>query len=245
MAINGGSGDTLAEGKTITLRFYFCCGSTSTGRYAMIQNVCIKGLAIGGTVNTVGIQGNIWYPNKKIIPNTRVMLSGSVKDSTTVSGTYTFNESSGGNYTVRVIKNNDVAKANGITAIDIALIQSHILGKNLLNSKYKYIAADVNGDGNISALDLVYIKRMILGIDTIFPVKKLWVFMDSSYLFPDTTHPFPLKDSISVNGLMVNQQNQTFTGIKLGDVNWDWDPSVAKPAIKLSGDMKLEEDVEN
>ena len=243
LAINGGSGDTLASGKTITLRFYFCCGSTSTGRYGMIQNVCLKGLPIG-TVNTVSIQGNIWYPNMKVIPNTKVMLSGAGLDSTLVSGTYTLNEPSGGNYTIRVTKNNDVAKANGVTAVDLALIQSHILGKNPLNSKYKYIAADVNGDGSITAVDLVYIKRLILGIDSVFPVKKLWVFVDSSYIFPDTTHPSPLKDSISIIGLSVNKLNQTFIGIKLGDVNWDWNPVIAKPAaksaMKLNGEIKLE-----
>ena len=190
------------------------------------------------------IQGNIYYPNKKIIPNTKVMVSGSGLDSTIVSGSYTLNEASGGNYTLRVLKNNDVAKSNGVTALDLALIQSHILGKARLNSPYKYIATDVNGDGKITALDLVYIKRLILGIDTVFPVKKLWVFIDSSYVFSDTTNPFPFKDSISINGLSVNMQNLTFIGIKLGDVNWDWNPAIAKPAsktaMKLNGELKLE-----
>ena len=108
--------------------------------------------------SNISIQGNIWYPNKKIIPNTTVKLSGSNLDSTMVTGAFTMNEAPGGNYTLRVAKTNDVAKANGITALDLALIQSHILGKSRLNSVYKNIAADVNGDGNITAIDLVFIK---------------------------------------------------------------------------------------
>ena len=138
-----------------------------------------------------------------------------------------------GNYTITPSKNNDINKANGVTAVDIALTQAHILGKNFLNSPYKIIAADVNGDGKVTALDIVYMKRLVLGIDTTFNnsvtnEKRLWAFVDSSYNFPDTTIPFPFKDSISYISLNTNQANQTFIGIKLGDLNWDWNPALAK-----------------
>ena len=110
------------------------------------------------------------------------------------------------------------------------------MGKNIFNSPYKLIAADVNGDGKVTALDIVYIKRLILGIDSTFnntltSQKRLWTFVDSSYKFPDTTNPFPLKDSISFAGLNALKTNQTFIGCKLGDVNWDWNPAVARPQM--------------
>ena len=89
----------------------------------------------------------------------------------------------------------------------------------------------MNGDGRITALDIVYIKRMILGIDTAFTGNKLWAFVDSSYQFPDTTNPFPYKDSISFTRLNADISNQTFIGCKLGDVNWDWNPAVARPMV--------------
>ena len=134
---------------------------------------------------------------------------------------------------IRPFKNNDINKTNGITTLDMALIQSHILGKNKLNSPYKIIAADVNGDSKVTTLDIVYMKRLILGLDTTFTnttngQKRLWAFVDSSYSFPDTTNPFPFKDSISYVGLSANKTNQTFIGVKLGDVNWDWNPLIAK-----------------
>ena len=52
--------------------------------------------------------------------------------------------------------------------------------------------------------------------------------MDSAYQFVDSTNPFPYKDSISFTNLASNKTNQTFIGIKLGDVNYDWNASVAK-----------------
>ena len=149
------------------------------------------------------------------------------------TGSYQFALLKVGNYKLKASKNNDINKTNGVTSLDLALVQSHILQKNILNSPYKLIAADVNGDGKVTALDLVYMKRLILGLDTTFTntstkEQRLWAFVDSSYKFPDTTNPFPFKDSISYTGLNANQTNQTFIGIKLGDVNWDWNPAIAK-----------------
>ena len=143
-----------------------------------------------------------------------------------------------GNVAIHPIKNNDINKTNGVTTLDLALTQSHILGKTLLNSPYKIIAADVNGDSKITTLDLVYMKRLILGIDTTFTnstikENRLWAFVDSSYQFSDTTNPFPFKDSISFTGINATQNNQTFIGIKLGDVNWDWNPALARPINKV------------
>ena len=81
-------------------------------------------------------------------------------------------------------------------------------------------------------------KRLILGLDTTFTKTStkenmLWAFVDSSYKFADSTNPFPFKDSISYTNLNANKTNQTFIGIKLGDVNWDWNPALARslPAL--------------
>ncbi len=147
----------------------------------------------------------------------------------------TFNTS---NVIIQPTKNNDINKTNGVTTLDIAYTQSHILGKNKLNSPFKLIAADVNGDGKVSTLDIVYMKRLILGIDTTFTnstikENRLWAFVDSSYQFPDTTNPFPFKDSISYIGLSANKTNQTFIGVKLGDVNYDWNPALARIPSKV------------
>lgn len=46
LTLGGMGGDTLYAGETITIRMYFSCGSTSTGRYAMLKNVIVKGEAL-------------------------------------------------------------------------------------------------------------------------------------------------------------------------------------------------------
>lgn len=51
---------------------------------------------------------------------------------------------------------------NGVTTFDIALISRHLLDIENFNSPYKRIAADADHDGDISAADMLYIRKIIL-----------------------------------------------------------------------------------
>ena len=194
------------------------------------------------------ITGNILAPSATIfkpVSGAIVSLIGTntVNTNSTV-GVYGFSNFATGNYKLKASKNNDVNKTNGVTSLDIALVQSHILGKSPLKSPYKIIAADVNGDGKVTALDIVYMKRLILAIDTTFTYgtakdKRLWSFVDSSYKFPDTTNPFPYKDSLMYTSLNASQTNQTFIGCKLGDVNWDWNTAIPKQSASTMNALEL------
>ena len=198
------------------------------------------------TISKLALSGNLITANNKVIPKATISVSGASSQTGLFSNNYSINcIAAASDLVVRANKNNDVNKANGVTTLDIALIQSNILQKSILSSPYKLIAADVNGDGKVTTLDIVYIKRLILGLDTTFSKavtgeKKLWAFVDSSYVFPTPSNPFPYKDSISYTGFNASKNNQTFIGCKLGDVNWDWNPAVAKPyndvvnAVELS-----------
>ena len=134
----------------------------------------------------------------------------------------------GANFIIKPTKNNDLKKNNGVSSIDVILVQNHILNKIKLNSPYKIIAADVNNNKSISNIDVIFMKRLILGTDSTFTGNKLWAFVDSAYKFADTTNPFPYKDSISFSNLTSSKTNQTFIGVKLGDVNYDWNPALAR-----------------
>ena len=198
------------------------------------------------SIKNNNISGNIQHPSKgNVIQNVSVYYSGTINGNSIGTGNYNFScLPNSTNETIKLFKNNDLSKTNGVTALDIALVQSHILGKSQLNSPYKLIAADVNGDGKVTALDIVYIKRLVLGIDTTFTNTttkqiRLWAFVDSSYKFPDTTNPFPYKDSISYTGLSASKTNQTFIGCKLGDVNWDWNPAIPKPMVNNKNAIEL------
>lgn len=43
VALNGATGVTIAAGQTLTVRVYLSCSSSSTGRYALLRNVALKG----------------------------------------------------------------------------------------------------------------------------------------------------------------------------------------------------------
>ena len=181
------------------------------------------------------------------VKNVSVNITGDAVQSIISQGDYFWSPATGsGNYTITPYKNNDVTKSNGVTALDIALIQSHILQKNLFNDAYKCFAADINNDGNVSTLDIVYMKRLILGMDTTFKDKntnqyKLWSFIDTKKNFSDPTNPFKSCTNCSTP----NSYNESFSqnisatcttsiinfyGLKLGDVNWDWNPAMARQA---------------
>jgi len=202
--------------------------------YATATGIYHLAIMDSSNSNTI-VSGKITTPKHNAVKGVAINYTGTSNGSniTDSIGNYNLGLFSNGNYTITPTKNNDINKTNGVTTLDLALTQAHILGKNLLNSPYKLIAADVNGDGKVTALDLVYMKRLILGLDTTFTntstkEQRLWAFVDSSYKFPDTTNPFPFKDSISYTGLNASQTNQTFIGVKLGDVNWDWNPAIAR-----------------
>lgn len=177
--------------------------------------------------------GRLIMPNNKLIRGATVNLSNLYSFTSATDGSFNASSVTPKNYVIKCSKNNDITKANGVTATDVLLIQRHILNTTKLNSAYKIIAADVTGDKIINSTDILRIKRLILGTDTTFTSaargSRLWEFVDSAYTFPDTTNPFPFKDSIvSAATLNSNKTNQTFIGVRLGDVNYDWNPTVSR-----------------
>ncbi|MBK9582106.1 MAG: hypothetical protein IPO48_09480 [Saprospiraceae bacterium] len=64
---------------------------------------------------------------------------------TLVNGTFGEIHPNGFNYTVTAAKNSDFL--NGVSTLDLVMIQRHILGLHALDSNYKMIAADANKDG--------------------------------------------------------------------------------------------------
>ncbi len=208
----------ILKAKGINSGIYKLYASNACGNDTLTTAVVVKALISGRIITPF----NTPVQTVSLLDNNNVVgiYSGAYQYQTTLDTPSVF----------RSLKNNDADKNNGISSIDILLIQAHILQKQLLNTPYKLIAADVNGSNSITALDLVYIKRVILGLDTTFPGNRLWAFVDSNYVFPDKTNPFPYKDSLYFDGNTSVQNNQTFIGVKLGDVNNDWDSTVARPA---------------
>jgi hypothetical protein len=63
----------------------------------------------------------------------------------------------------------DDSYLKGVSTLDILLIQNHILGTIPFTSNYNLLAADVNGSESVTGVDLVTIRKLILGKLDSFP----------------------------------------------------------------------------
>ena len=110
---------------------------------------------------------------------------------------------------------------NGVSTFDLLLIQKHILGVQLLDSPYKIIAADIDANGNITTLDLIRMRKVILGVDTAFEGNTSWRFIWAGYSFLDPTNPldeaFP--EVLQFGAVNLADLTDGFIAVKVGDVN--------------------------
>ena len=223
---------------------------SNAGYYVVVASngACSKTDSVNVSINNTNIysiEGRIITPINKSISNAQLILSGFSNDtSTSVAGDYKFKHLAYGDYSIKVKKNNDIKKNNGVSGIDLILITNHILNKARFTNPYKLIAADANGNKGISNIDLIYLKRLILAIDTSLPLNRLWTFVDSAYVFADTTNPFPFRDSINVANLSSIEKSKTFIGVRLGDVNYDWNVTFGRSTTKPVELIYLISDVE-
>jgi hypothetical protein len=104
---------------------------------------------------------------------------------------------------------------NGVSTFDLVIITKHILGMQAFDSPYQYWAADVNGSKTVTTLDMVYIQKVILGINTSFPVQKNWI----SYFDTGNAQAWAQSESMNCQNLQSGDE-LSIKAIKLGDVNF-------------------------
>ena len=166
------------------------------------------------------ISGKITTPTGENVEAVEVLLSGTSENTMTTNtdGQFMFNMETGNDYTVTPVK--DIHPLNGVSTFDLVLISKHILGITTFDSPYKYVAADVNKSGTITAFDMVQLRQLILNIATEFSNNDSWRFVDANYEFtsanPAAENFNEFYNIISLNGHM---ENMDFVGIKVGDVN--------------------------
>lgn len=107
---------------------------------------------------------------------------------------------------------------NGVTTLDLIKIQKHLLGIEMLPSPYKLIAADANNSENVSALDLVELRKLILGVYPELPNNKAWRFIPDNFVFAELMDPWPFVEYFTPEGIDTSDI-YNFTGVKIGDVN--------------------------
>ena len=140
-------------------------------------------------------------------------------DMTELDGRFEFSDNDmSRDYEVSGIKDGD--DNNGVSTIDLVRIQRHILGVDLLDSPYKMIAADVNGDQRINGQDLVELRKLILGIYSELPENDSWMILNADSQL-DINNPWAYDLTRNINDLSLDMINEDFIGVKIGDVDND------------------------
>ncbi len=110
----------------------------------------------------------------------------------------------------------------GISTFDIIQTQKHILQVQRLESPYQIIAADLDGNGNVTTLDLLRMRRLILNLMTdVETTGSPWRFIPAGYEFVDPANPLdePFPTLLDFSTTPVTTFNDGFIAVKLGDVN--------------------------
>jgi hypothetical protein len=191
----------------------------------IVQDYCLTFIDIQDNNNACKsgnnrIAGSLMTDTDQPVKDVSVALQGSnMKVMTTNNGIFSFdNMGTGGAYVVTPTKNDD--HANGVSTLDIVMIQRHILGLKKIDSPYRLIAADINKDAKITASDLTELRKVVLGISSSFPNNESWRFVDKNYVFQDPStaisETFP---EINYIPAFNQDMNIDFRAIKIGDVN--------------------------
>ncbi len=123
----------------------------------------------------------------------------------------------GQDYTITPQRNDDYK--NGVSTLDLVQIQKHLLGREVFTSPYEYIAADANNSKSVSALDILELRKLVLGLYTELPNNDSWRFIDKNYVIPDPANPWLFNENLFIQHWQGNSTNNDFIAVKIGDVN--------------------------
>jgi len=170
---------------------------------------------------SVTIAGTIQTETKEPVEHVRVNIYGGAVQmnyETGVKGSYHFEGlPSKSNYSLKSTRNDQ--PMNGVSTLDLVLIQKHILGIELLDSPYKVLAADIDNDKQITAIDLVELRKLILATYEELPNNESWRFIPKSTSFADPQNPWNVSEILEMKEVTKDYKSEDFIGIKVGDVN--------------------------
>lgn len=137
---------------------------------------------------------------------------------TDIDGEYTFNNLLA-NENYNIVPTLDENYNEGVSTLDLVLIQRHLLGLAELDNPYKVIAADINNSESLTASDLLQLRKLILGIYSELPNNDSWRFVDAAIEFADINDPFPFDSNVSMETVAEDYMDANFVAVKIGDVN--------------------------
>ncbi len=155
--------------------------------------------------------------DERPIANMGISFTNQVQRSTNESGSFSINKLSACNTYEFKLATEPADLLSGLSTKDILLIQNHILGNRKIKSIPALIAADVDNSGNVSSLDILLLRKMILGFQNGFSTENSWQYVNATV---SEMGSFPN----SVKFLESNPYgtSKDFYLIKKGDVDGDW-----------------------
>lgn len=138
-----------------------------------------------------------------------------------------------------IFVNDDVEHLNGVSTLDVVMIQRHVLGLQKLDSPYKLLAADVNNSKNITSSDMSALRKLILGLDDHFENNTSWKFIPTHYQFADPEYPYDYSASIAVDSIYEDMNDANFIAVKVGDVNNSAKVNARSNSIETRGSNAL------
>lgn len=172
----------------------------------------------------VTISGQARTEDFETINETLVLMSSNAPEldgqmMTTANGNYSFSNLPV-DYDYEIAAEKDGDFTNGVSTLDLVLIQRHLLGFDEFESPYKVIASDVDNNDKISASDIVALRKLVLGITPQYPNGQTsWRFVDSRQEFNDVSSPWPYDQTISFDNINANKTQMDLIAVKMGDVN--------------------------
>ncbi len=180
----------------------------------------IENLSLNASCSNAGgriaLLGDIKDRNNVPMADVQLMFNDSEGTFTTVSdfnGQYEYNTDAD---ICTMQPSLDTDHINGVSTLDILLIQRHILNILPFTDQLDFIAADVNNTKTVTAQDLVDIRKVILGITDFFPNNTSWRF-DHNNTTADNGDNFAISEDYFCSDEGTHLVD--FTGIKIGDVN--------------------------
>ncbi|MBN2413018.1 T9SS type A sorting domain-containing protein [candidate division KSB1 bacterium] len=190
--------------------------STSNGK---VTFSCSSSLVLSGSAK--------YYTGSPELQDVKIDISGGLTNSvmTNASGFYEFsNLVSGANYQLTASKPRNSQTESAISTFDASYALRFWASLITLNEEQK-IAADVSGNGEITAFDASIILRYYVGQDVSQYEVAKWKFVVppvTNWLSPTTIR--------SYTSLSSSQTNQNFNGILIGDITGNYSGSMLAKA---------------
>jgi hypothetical protein len=184
-----------------------------------VDNIASKGYVHG----QFGYPTDIFFQTYDLGINVNVKLENAFnplqnKNFISLGKDFAFNNLKTGTYKLSARSNEDRLK--GITTLDFVLIIKHLLQIRPIIKPTMLFAADVRKDGEINVLDLIQMRRLILGKIDSLPQNSSWRFGNVLQVFEPGQNPLKigLQEQIFFSS---NQDSviRNFIPIKIGDLN--------------------------